>query len=335
MQLFLLILKKLSLRKALNALSVYLHYLSSILFKTTKRGGCPISISVEPGTACNLRCKECPSGQHSFTRPTGNIDFDFYQKVIDEFSPCLINLILYFQGEPFLHKNFFDLVYYASVTKNIFTVTSTNGHYLTYSDSIKTIKSGLDKIIISFDGITQEVYEKYRVSGNLETVKNGIKNLISAKKELNSKTPFIELQFIVFKHNEHQISAVKQFAKQVGVNQLSFKSAQIYDFKNNTDLITSIPKYARYKKDKNGIYQIKSKLPNRCKRLWESAVVTWDGTVLPCCFDKDATFSFGNLQTQRFKELDKNKSAKAFKQRVLKSRKSISVCTNCSEGLRM
>ena len=54
------------------------------------------------------------------------------------------------------------------------------------------------------------------------------------------------------------------------------------------NLIPTIDKYSRYRKDKNGKMQIKSGLSNHCWRLWHANVITWDGLVVPCCFDKDA-----------------------------------------------
>ncbi len=329
-----LFIKKLTIRKVLNALSVYFYYLLSIVFKTTNRGGYPVSLSIEPGTSCNLRCKECPSGQRSFTRPTGQIDVKLFKKIIDESAPFLTNLIIYFQGEPFLHKQFFDIVKYAAIEKKIFTHTSTNGHYLSPDNARKTIESGLDKLIISLDGTTQDVYEKYRVSGNMSKVIEGIKNIIEARTLLKSKTPFIELQFIVFKHNEHQIEDVKQFAKQLGVDKLALKTAQIYNYDSDTDLIPTLDKYSRYRKNDAGTYEIKSTLPNRCKRLWESAVITWDGKMLPCCFDKDAAFQYGNLSSSSMKITDGNSNANEFRKAVLHNRKQFEMCRNCTSGLK-
>src|SRR6266481_2715534 len=75
--------------------------------------GMPISISIEPTTSCNLRCPECPSGLRSFTRPTGMMKTELFESVINQLARSLSYLIFYFQGEPFLHPHFLDLVKYA------------------------------------------------------------------------------------------------------------------------------------------------------------------------------------------------------------------------------
>src|SRR5205085_9820154 len=126
--------------------------------------GMPISIGIEPTTSCNLRCPECPSGLRSFTRPTGMLDESLFKKVIDELRDTHTYLTFYFQGEPYLHPDFLSLVRYAADRK-IFTSTSTNAHYLNDANARATIESGLDRLIISIDGTTQETYESYRVGG--------------------------------------------------------------------------------------------------------------------------------------------------------------------------
>ena len=333
MQLLILIIKKISLKKLINAIKVYFSYLFSIVLKTNKRLGFPVSISVEPTSVCNLKCTECPTGLDELTRYKGHIDFELYKKTIDEFYPYLMNLILYFQGEPFLNKDIFKLIEYSSIKKRIFTIISTNGHYLSVANSKKTINSGLDKLIISIDGTSQDVYENYRRNGDLKTVIQGVKNIVSAKEELKSKTPFIVIQFLVFKFNEHQISEIKKLSEELKVDKLELKSAQIYDFENDSDFITSVEKYSRYKKDTNGKYIIKSKLKNKCKRLWEASVITNTGEVLPCCFDKDAKYSFGNINDNYFFEINNNEKAIKFRKTFLQNRKQIDICKNCTEGL--
>ena len=202
--------------------------------------GLPVSISFEPTTSCNLRCPECPSGLRAFSRPTGMLQKDFFTQTIDDIHKQLLYLIFYFQGEPYLNTSFLDMVKYAS-SKGIYTATSTNAHYLTDEAARKTVESGLDRLIISIDGTTQEVYQQYRVGGNLGKVIEGAKNIVKWKKQLNSKTPFVFFQFLVVKPNEHQIEDIKRLAKEVGVDEVRFKTAQVYDFENDpNNLIPTI-----------------------------------------------------------------------------------------------
>lgn len=326
-------LRKLTLRRLWNAAKVLSSFYLSRIINKPVQWGLPMSISFEPTTSCNLRCPECPSGLRAFTRPTGMLENSFFRQTIDDIYKDILYLIFYFQGEPYLNRNFLDMVKYAS-DKGIYTATSTNAHYLTDEVARKTVESGLDRLIISIDGTTQEVYRQYRIGGNLDKVIEGARNIVKWKKELNSKTPFVFFQFLVVKPNEHQVGEIKKLAKEVGVDEVRFKTAQVYDYENDPNQLIPInEKYSRYKKNKNGEYIAKNKLANHCWKLWQANVITWDGLVVPCCFDKDASHQLGDLKNQSFKEIWNNDNYKQFRKELMTSRKNIDICANCSEGV--
>ena len=229
-------LKKASFRRLNNALKVYGSYYQSKWSGRPKQKGLPMAIAIEPTTACNLGCPECPSGLKQFTRPTGNLKEDLYKKVIDQIWRETFYLTFYFQGEPYINPKFLDMVKYASERK-MYTTTSTNAHFLTPENAVKTVESGLSRLIISIDGTTQETYEDYRIGGTLEKVLEGTKNIVAAKKRLKSKTPHVIFQFLVVKPNEHQIDEVYQLAKEYGVDEVKLKTAQVYDYENWNELI--------------------------------------------------------------------------------------------------
>src|SRR6202012_5896155 len=256
------LLSKLTPRRCWNGIKVLSSYYLSKWTKNAVQWGFPVSLSFEPTTSCNLRCPECPSGLRAFTRPTGMLENSFFRQTIDQLSAELLYLVFYFQGEPYLNPSFLDMVAYASA-KGIYTATSTNAHYLNDRNAKRTVESGLDRLIISIDGTTQDVYEQYRVGGNLDKVIAGAKNIVKWKKELKSKTPFVFFQFLVVKPNEHQIEVIKKLAQEVGVDEVRFKTAQVYDYKTDPNqLIPTIDKFSRYKKNADGSYVAKNKLAN-------------------------------------------------------------------------
>lgn len=326
-------LQKLTFRRLWNASKVFSSFYVSRISGTPVQWGLPMSISFEPTTSCNLRCPECPSGLRAFTRPTGMLEQSFFRQTIDEVYKDILYLIFYFQGEPFLNKNFLDMVQYASA-KGIYTATSTNAHYLNDDVAKRTVESGLDRLIISIDGTTQEVYEQYRRGGKLHKVIEGAKNIVKWKRELKSKTPFVFFQFLVVRPNEHQVDEIKRIAKEVGVDEVRYKTAQVYDYENDPNQLIPInEKYSRYTKDKIGNYISKNKFANHCWKLWQANVITWDGLVVPCCFDKDATHQLGDLKNQSFREIWHNGRYKKFRRELMTSRKNIDICANCSEGI--
>ena len=289
----------------------------------------PFFLSIETANYCNLNCPECPVGIRDVTKIVPQLfDLTLYKKIINEQKSTLQHVILYFQGEPLLNSKLNEFVEYAHKAR-IYTSTSTNGQLLCdYAEKI--VQSGLDKLIVSVDGSTQETYENYRVGGLLQKTLDGIKQLVYWKTELRSATPLIEIQFIVMKSNEHQLNEMKLLAKSLKVDRLRFKTAQLYDFEDGNNRLTTFSKYARYKQLSDGTYAIKSKLPNHCMRLWSGAVINSRGNILPCCFDKESEFSFGNVNNQTIPAVWHNKKASDFRDSILQNRKQYEMCRNCT-----
>ena len=291
----------------------------------------PFSLSIEPTTACNLGCPECPSGLKQFTRPTGRLDLTLHEKMIAQLKRPVFYINYYFQGEPFLHPNFLELIKEAKRNK-IYTSTSTNAHFINEKMAGDIIESGLDRLIISIDGLTQETYENYRIHGKLDKVIVGTKEMVQAKLRLNSSTPHLIFQFLAVKPNEHEIPQVFELGKEMGIDEVRIKSAQLYEFENGNPLMPENEKYSRYRKQADGTYKMKYKLGNHCWRMWSSSVLTWDGKVVPCCFDKDAKHVLGTVADNDFKTIWHHPQYNAFRNAVLGGRNDIEICKNCSEG---
>lgn len=324
---FLRFIKKLTFRKILNYFAARLSFTISKLFLSPFVFGKPYSLTLEPNNFCNLKCIECPTGMNTLTRSKGNMDFELAKNAIAQLKNDLIYLLLYFQGEPFMASNFFEIIRYAN-KNGIYTATSTNGHFLIEENCENLIKSGLDRIIISIDGTTQETYSKYRNGGSLETVIKGLETLDNAKKKLKKSNPQIIIQFLVFKHNEHEISEIKNIAKKYNCK-LELKTAQIYNLSEAENLLPTQGKYSRYRKTSNGEYKIK-KQSKSCLRLWSHLVITWDGKIVPCCFDKNASNCFGTLSNKNLLQIWKNSQFNNFRQDLLVKKHEVEMCDNCN-----
>ena len=318
-------------RKAANAWRIWSSFRQANRSGDPRIQGLPVTISFEPTTACNLRCPECPSGLRSFTRPTGNLKADLFQRVIDELAPDLWGLTFYFQGEPYINPGFLDMVAHAR-QQGIYTATSTNAHFLDEEKAEATVRSGLSRLIISLDGTTQDTYSQYRREGHLDQVIAGTERIVKWKRKLRSRTPHVVFQFLVVRPNEHQVPEARQLARRLGVDALWLKTAQIYDPRDDHPLIPTQDKYSRYRRNANGVWEVKNALDDRCWKMWHSCVITWDGRVVPCCFDKDAHHVLGDLRTQTFREVWHSEAYTEFRRTLLTARSSIEMCRNCSEG---
>jgi radical SAM protein with 4Fe4S-binding SPASM domain len=269
-------------------------------------------------------------------RDKGSMESDLFRSIIDRLHPSLYYLNLHFQGEPLLHPHFPGFVRYAK-SKGIFLSTSTNGHFLTPGKAAEIVASGLDRLIVSLDGTDPETYRKYRVGGEYGKVIAGISELVNQRKLSGSSKPKVILQFLVLKHNEGQVERVRQLEKELGVDKVVLKTAQFSEFEHGNPLMPMSQLFSRYRKiaDSHGgepFFEIKNRLPNHCFRMWGSCVITWDGQVVPCCFDKDAMYKMGNIKDTDFGKIWKGRTYQDFRQKILSSRKKIDICSNCTEG---
>jgi radical SAM protein with 4Fe4S-binding SPASM domain len=325
-------LRFLTISRITNFLAASLAYLLSILTGRPVVWGQPSAISIEPVAVCNLSCPHCPAGNGNVRRNHPVIDPALFRCVIDQAAPYAGYLMLYFQGEPLLHKQFFDLVAYAG-SKRIYTVTATNGQLITAEVAQKLVASGLNELIISMDGARQDSYSAYRIGGDIEKLKDGIRFLASSKKEQNRYFPRIIIQCIVFRHNQRQLDEIKRMARELGADRVRFKSAQLYPVPGAMDLLPDEKRFRRYHVTGDGKLIMRRRLLNRCRRIWQTAVITSDGDLVPCCFDKEASWIMGSLKEQSLEKIWKSDEYKSFRNQILKGRKEVVICRNCTGGL--
>jgi len=317
-------------KKLFNLLRAYFFYIT----KNTRPNAYPSILMVEPTNVCNLNCPLCPVGNKSLKRKKGFMPLEGFKKIIDEFGDYLLNLTLWNFGEPMLHKDIYEMIECAK-RKKIFIRLSTNGHFFNNKENIRRlVASRLDDLIIALDGASQETLSKYRVGANFETIINGIRSVVEEKKKVKSRLPFIEIQFILMKHNEHEVDKIKRVAKEIGVDKLTLKTATLEidtskeELEKMKQFLPTKEEYSRYVKSDEELKRKKS-VKNKCIRLWLSSVVNWNGDVVPCCYDAEGVFTFGNIFEKPFKEIWTNDKYVQFRKNILKNKKSVKMCSNC------
>ena len=244
----------------------------------------------------------------------------------------------YFQGEPLLNKQLPEMIA-AAYKLGLYTIVSTNAQALNQSTAEALVKSGLNRIIVSIDGFSEESYAAYRVGGSLHKALEGLQYLANAKAKYHSRTR-IELQVLRLKSNEHEWGWIKKNYNKLGATHLVFKTAQLYDFEHGHPLMPSDERYSRYKKTADGTYVHKkashlSPLTfnlSPCRRLWSGCVITTNGDVLPCCYDKDHRHAYGNITQQSLAELYHSTKANTLRRCVLLNNgKPLEMCKNCNQ----
>ncbi len=325
------LLSSLSMRRTANLLKTGSSFILSALTRKNILWGAPPILTIEPTNICNLKCPLCTTGNGEMKRVRGHMSLETFERIMDQLSREIFFLIIYHQGEPYLNKNFFDITRLAR-TKKIYCTTSTNGHYFTEENIHKTIDAGLNSMIVSIDGVDQSSYEKYRKRGDLQKVLDGTLRFMQIKNKRRVKHPLIAIQFLVMKHNEPQIEKMKKLAKKIGVDRLMIKNIEVRSLEEAREWLPEDNRYRRY--DFSGDdYQVKNVQKTSCPRPWFSALINWDGSVVPCCFDKNGQYDMGNTnKVQEFDEIWIGDNFNKFREQLAMNRQSIEMCSNCNMG---
>lgn len=312
--------------RVLNLGWVYLLWLLNRIFSQPGSGGKPTFLSVEPTNVCTLQCPECPTGRDLLTRPRGRMSLALFEKIITGVKSAVTYLNLYFQGEPFLHPDIFEMIRIAKKA-NIYVATSTNAQAMDRELADRIIASGLDRLIISLDGPNEEAYLSYRKGGHWETLLRAVSLLVAAKRE-HRGGPLIVLQCLWLKKNEGGKREMKALARKLGADKLEFKTIQLLDLSKPSELLPLDEKKRRYRKQGLG-YVLKRPGRSVCKRIFTTLVVTWDGKAVACCYDKNADHLFGDLTRENPLEIWHGQHRREFIRRLTRSRHTLAICGQC------
>lgn len=322
------------------------------LFGVVRVRHLPTFVSVEPANFCQLRCPECPVGiasRLSPHSPTANsqspianrlMTMEIFHRILDNVKEHAHTMQFYFQGEPLLNKQLPEMIA-AAHKAGIYTIVSTNAQSLNQDMANALVHSGLNRIIVSIDGFSEESYQTYRVGGSLQKALDALRCLANAKRLYKSHIR-IESQTLRLKTNEHEWEWIKKNYKKLGATHLVFKTAQLYNFEHGHPLMPTDERYSRYRKTADGRYVHKSShlsplalSPHRliasqpCLRLWSGCVITTSGDVLPCCYDKDHRHNLGNITTHSLSEIFHSHKANTLRKHILKGNLP-EMCKNCN-----
>jgi len=291
--------------------------------------GYPYWLTIDPSNFCTLKCPFCPTGQGRNSRPKSMLSLDSFKRIIDELGPYLIHIDFCNWGEPLLNKQIYEMIKIAK-QYNIDTKVDSNLNILCEEDTENLILSGLDKLIVSIDGASPETYSKYRVGGDFNRVMDNLKLLLDKKGQLNKKNPYISWQFLVFRHNEHEIQKAKEIGGYLGVDVGITKA-----FIGNSDWMPRNPDNSHYQNDGiNHDYTLEYfKRPQEavCNWPWEAVVINPSGSVSPCCSVEDEKDDFSNIFQEPFREIwnsGKYRTARRYI-RDKRARVENNICVGC------
>lgn len=298
----------------------------------------PTFLTIEPANICQLACPQCPVGmaKKDTTGDAGgssHIPFpDYPLSLLTEGFRHAHTVQFYCQGEPLLNPCLPDMIREAA-QQGCYTIVSTNAQALDRAMAKRLVMSGLHRIIVSMDGLSQSAYEAYRQGGSVEKVKNALRYLHEEREAarrqrlISGDYPLIELQCLLLRSNEREQALMRKTYRLLGADRLTFKTAQFYDYQYGNPLMPTRDRYRRYEQCADGTYRLKRHPLRRlwqtltgispCYRLWAGCVLSTNGDVLPCCYDKSHHYPYGNIHTVPLASLFRSKQANDFRRQVI------------------
>lgn len=288
----------------------------------------PDIFAIESTNYCNLKCVMCPRGEPDIMeRSLGVMDGDLFEKIVAQWEffkePCWFHWF----GEPLMHRRLFEQIEYAKRVGVRNLGISSNATLLTMEKSAAILDSGLDSILLCIDGNNKETYEAIRKSAafTYEEVCDNVEKFLAMRKRFNIKHPHTTVQIIVMEETKDQLEGFREKWMAAGADQVLFKLYTAWGNQEDERFVDLAPEAQRQ-------YLVARKRPHPCFYMWDSVVIAWDGRVVPCCFDYDATMDLGSLRTQTLREIWNGPAYLALREAELAGQNTNKLCVNCTEA---
>lgn len=268
----------------------------------------PLHYVIDTGNVCNLECPFCYTGAKTPGITKGLMSLEHFKIIFEKIKPHAKQIDLYNWGEPFLNKDLLKMISLCSeagIHTHIDSTLSTID--MSDYDAQSLVKSGISSLFVSIDGITQEVYEKYRVGGKVDRVINNIRKINVAKTNLGSQTPKLAMAYYIHKFNEHQINDATKLAEELKIkiwykplacppNWQSSYHLDFHAFFPQPEWVTQyypLPHHSQF--DKIIFHKNIKTVISACRQPFNSMVINWNGDVTPCTTVTGTEYVIGNL----------------------------------------
>lgn len=230
----------------------------------------PLHLDIEASSRCNLRCTFCDKLPLLKPGQLGNLEFDLFKHIIDQFNGNhkLWGLKLSYRGEPLINPQIPDMVRYAKEHGVLDVYFNTNAMFLDERMSRRLIEAGLDRISISIDGTEKTEYEKVRVGADFDKLIQNLETLLRLKEEYGVTYPKIRIQTVKFPNTnaDEYLKKWDNYADEIAM--VDYKDESIRNENLRGDWA--------------------------CPQLWQRMTIEWDGTVFGCNNDDLRGFDLGN-----------------------------------------
>lgn len=280
----------------------------------------PYVIQIDPASKCNFKCKFCPTSKDSNNKNRTIMQFKLFKKIIDglvDFDDKIKVLKLWKDGEPLLNKNICEMIKYAKEQEIVEKIEmTTNGYLLNKQLNYNLIKSGLNKIIISVEGLNEADY--LRNSGvkiNFDEFIENIKHFYE-----NRKNCIVHVKMIDIGLDE---DSKEKFYKLFG------------DISDEMFIEKAIPCWPNFD-DENidhnllNVWGKNLEKKDVCALALYSMTINSNGRVTMCCNDWEQKIIVGDVNIQNIKEIWNSNKVREYQiMQLSHNRRAIPVCSQC------
>ena len=289
----------------------------------------PVHIDFELNFICNYRCPFCvmslpESELNEWGDPKQKLSFEAYKTVIDQgVEKGLRSVQFNGNNEPLTVEELPRFIQYARDKGLVDIIFNTNGSLLDSAKANQLMDSGVTRLMISLDAFKKETYEKYRVRGNYETVKNNILNFIKIRNDKGSVLPLIRLSFLVHSHNIDELSDFVNFWKD---------KVDFFALQSLRDVFTFDDKRSKQMRQLFDVDEEKIDEFFICPQPFLRAMVRHNGDVLPCCSSHGMKLVIGNIHENSLHEIWNGDRANKVRLLVNDRQNQPEVCKKCRQG---
>lgn len=287
-------------------------------WQTLSNIGVPEAFQIELTNHCPMACIMCPRTDR-MTRVTGYMDAKLFHRVIQEVAPYSSDIFLHHFGDSLTHPRLGEFVRYAR-RHSLRTYLSANPILLTERNIIDLVDGGLHELVLSLDGTTPETSAAIRgkAARDVEEAERRVHALLEYRERRSSKKPFVIMQFVRQRLNQHETEAwLRKWVQIKGIDAVKVKSFVAWD--GQDDLINALR--VEPVSDTGSIV---------CDKPWTSVTVLWDGRVVPCCFDYDGLYVLGSIREKTFREICGDGPMRRLRQAHREQRlENVKLCARC------
>lgn len=247
---------------------------------------------------CNLRCPLCVTGLRQQKKNPQFMEFGLFRQIIEKIRPYAQLVQLYKWGESLLHPRIIDMLAVCD-SYDLNTEISSNLSVENCDDVLEAlVRYRLRHLIVSFDGVTQEDYSRYRVGGKLNLVLDNIRKIKEFKIRYHSEYPVISLQFLRNKFTEDQVNVIEDNYRQWGADK--YYVCDMTTVFKDRDLDTARHWFSDQEIAQRRYLDIDVSMHGKpCHFLYNTMIIEQDGSIPSCCFATDPKDDFGRWDNSK------------------------------------